>query len=163
PGGNSGQTGFTTTTLNTYFSDDNVDSFDLHSVATEVILMFANDSSESGNTNWQNAAQYFWPVLYDNTFADDIGMTQPGRYGLETVHGADKDMRTMIAYSEINSGTEIFGDTGIVALYHDADALGQALALSNVSQSLVAEAKDISESFVQFAGQMALNKVSTEA
>jgi hypothetical protein len=149
----------------------------LHSMAALVINLYAQDGNYSYNgvqnsTEWENAAQYYWPLIFNNTFATDIGINSIG--GNDS---ASDKLRNIIAYSAINSGTEIFGDVGIQAFYHDADTLGQALGTekpngtyaSTTSTELTkvvagdSAAKDISEAFVQFAAQMAKEKVSAEA
>jgi Ca2+-binding RTX toxin-like protein len=157
-------------------------AFDEHDAALQVLLTYAYTPDENVGTDWLSAAQYFWPVLYNNTFAQEIGMDEAGRYvtGTNVIlpdHTYDTVMRELIAYSAINSGTEIFGDVGIQAFYHDADALGQALGTENPNGTYASTtstelttvvdgdsaAKDISEAFVQFAAQMAKEKVSAEA
>ncbi|TAL40169.1 MAG: tandem-95 repeat protein [Alphaproteobacteria bacterium] len=147
-----------------------IDRFDLHNVGTLVIRMFAGTTAAEEaafGTDWMGAAKYFWPVLYDVGFAKDIGMnTIQGRYSQEPeagdAHTYDTVLRTIIAYSAIDEGTRIFGDTGIRALYDDAGDFGTALYFSDDSSPLVTFARDISEAFVQFAGQMAMKQVTSD-
>ena len=136
--------------------DGKLSPVDLHSMASLVIRMF--ELTEVSGNSWNAAAKYFWPVMYDDVFAQSIGM--------DTVDGTLKDdqkysdiLRTIIAYSAIDEGTRVFGDTGIRALYDDANDFGKALALSGASANLVTYATDISKVFVQFAGTLALNKI----
>ncbi len=153
-------------------STTSITPLERHSMSTTVIRMFADDgtdasgNSEATNTSWRNAAQYFWPVMYNDSFAQQIGMTLSGTDATNKVYS--DILRQVIAYSAINEGVEVFGDTGIRAFYHDADALGAAVNIvdnngnnSFASADLLANATDISESLVQFAGDLALNKVST--
>jgi len=137
---------------------------ELHSMATLTIRMFADvggDMNAVLPTDWNAAAQYFWPVMYDDSFAGNIGMSRVA--GTLSANGQFSDvLRQVIAYSAIEDApgsTTVFGDTGIRALYDDANDLGGALLLADVSQTLVDHAGDISKSFVQFAGNAAQNKV----
>ncbi|MBK8174860.1 MAG: type I secretion C-terminal target domain-containing protein [Rhodospirillales bacterium] len=134
------------------------DGIAAHSMATLVMRVYADKTAGVG-TDWKTAAQYFWPVMYDDTFAAGFGnyATTPGA-ALEK-HDYSGIVRTTIAYSAIDEGTRVFGDTGIRALYDDANNLGRVLQNANVSQTLVAHATDISKAFVQFAGTLALNKI----
>jgi Ca2+-binding RTX toxin-like protein len=136
----------------------------LHSIATLTILLYADASTGMGiPADWKNAAKYFWPVMYDDSFAAGIGNAS----SLEgTLHDAGKYsaiVRTAIAYSAIDEGARIYGDTGIRAFYDDANDLGKAIAKKsalsttpNISETYLT---DISKVFVQFAGQLALNQV----
>lgn len=137
------------------------DGIKAHSMATLSILLYA-DITAGGVTDWKAAAKYFWPVMYDNSFANSIGMS--------TVAGKAKDdddysgiLRQVIAYSVIDEGTKIYGDTGIRAFYDDANDLGKAVSLAGGSTLLAAHGADISKAFVQFAGQLALNKIEQVA
>jgi len=141
----------------------------LHSASTLVLLEYADDPSAGTGvgTAWQAASQYFWPVLYDGTFAGNIGMSAvPGRYNTDPQDGSHDYatiLRTVLAYSAINDGTRPFGDTGIVSLYHDADILGAVAGATGVSQTIVADAPDISKAFVEFAGELALHQILQSA
>ena len=132
-----------------------LDSVERHSMATFVIRSFAN--VEIGN-EWKSASQYFWPVLYNDAFAKQIGV---GRVDNQARVNGDYDdiLRTIIAYSAIDEGERVFGDTAIRALYDDANELGRALSASGKSQMLVSNADEISKAFVHFSGLLALNKI----
>ncbi|MBL4589096.1 MAG: hypothetical protein JKY11_03325, partial [Alphaproteobacteria bacterium] len=139
---------------------------DRHSMSSLVIRLFAEETEVGSSSQWEQAAQYFWPVLYDGEFAVDIigGNTQNIQgSSLTAAQGGDLNnyadiIRTTLAYSAIDTGALVFGDTGIRALYNDANNLGQALtAATNTSIELFAT--DISKSFVQFSGILALNKI----
>jgi Ca2+-binding RTX toxin-like protein len=207
-GGHGGQTDPTPDDLEMHFSDPAIDMFDLHNVATLVIRMFADPASGgevSATGDWVTSAKYFWPVLYDNAFAYSIGMQVAGRYGDETItsgsgeniatsHGIDKDMRTMIAYSALDehdiqgyatmTDTELkarlpFGDTGIRALYDDANDLGNVLTAygSGTEQSHISgfitnelvetldgnnnitESPHLAQAFVEYAAELAKAQV----
>lgn len=92
--------------------------------------------------------------MYDQELAEAIGISaNKGRFT------ADQAMRTMLAYSAIDEGTRVFGDTGIRALYDDANQLGTLLDTPDRSSSLETFATDISRVFVQYAGHLAQNKI----
>lgn len=150
------------------------DAYDLHNVATLVIRLFADTEVSSSDpnvlsTNWNQSAQYFWPVMYSNSFAEAIGMDGvTGRYNDENGddgHGFDKTMRTLIAYSAIDNGddttdTTPYGDTGIRAFYNDANDFGAAIEHSDntwLTNPFFAEI--ISETFIQYAADLALHQV----
>jgi hypothetical protein len=54
----------------------------------------------------------------------------------------------------------VFGNTGIQALYDDANNIGAALIAAGDGSAIETYATQISEAFVQFAGQLALFKVN---
>lgn len=144
------------------------DGFDAHSMSTLAILLYANETMPAV-ANWKATAKYFWPVLYDSEFAGQIGFN-------DTVYLAGKDhdkgdyssiLRQLLAYSIIDEGTRLYGDTAIRALYDDANDFGKALAFKDVqdlyghtvlNSALTTYATFIAESFVQYAGQLALSK-----
>lgn len=134
------------------------DSLDLHSMASLVIHLFSQ-TELAGQTDWYAASPVFWPVLYNDAFAKAIGA---GHVDDQTRTDGDYSglLRTIIAYSAIDEGTRPFGDTAIRAFYDDANDLGRVLA-PGVDLSLVVKRMtgEISKTFVQFAGQMALAKV----
>ncbi len=139
------------------------DKFEKHSMSTLVMLLYAGTSGIP--QDWKKSAQYFWPVLYDDAFAGSIGVNASRIKGTDTERDFDYSsvLRQILAYSAINEGTTVFGNTGIVALYDDANDLGLALSKAGgVSALVIAAAEDISKAFVQHAGLLALNKISDE-
>ncbi len=139
--------------------DNDLDDEDLHSISALIIRMFANYGGIGDTalaTDWHNAASYFWPVLYDDDFAETIGM--------DSIDGAMKDrgeysniLRTIISYSAIDDGTFVYGNTAIRSLYDDANDLGKALD-HEVSGFISTMAPHISQALIQYAGHLALNK-----
>jgi Ca2+-binding RTX toxin-like protein len=152
-----------------------LDDFAAHSMATLAIRMYADPANGNmvPNTEWNYSAKYFWKALYDETFVRSLaGITHAGQsfFGLtgslttaSNLLAPDGDyasiLRTVIAYSAIDEGTRVFGDTGIKALYNDANDLGKALVLPNASTLLTAHAGDIAKAFVQFSGLLALKQI----
>lgn len=136
----------------------------LHSMSALVIRMFAE--TEIGDIkNWEHAARYFWPLLYDNNFAEILGLDV--NTSVSGQSQTDKNytsiLQSIIAYSAIDQGMRVFGDTAIRALYDDANDLGRAIGPTGANQLVVRYAADISKIFVQYAGQLALSKVRQDA
>lgn len=125
------------------------DSLDLHSISSLIIHMFSI-TEINGATDWEAASPYFWPLLYQNDFAQSIGEESASL------------LTTKLAYSTIDEGdtdARPFGDTGIRALYDDANDLGRALDTAGSGHVVETLAEALSQSFVQFAGELALNSV----
>lgn len=148
----------------------------LHSMTSMVIRLFADYGTNADGSliasYWDSAAEYFWPILYDNSFAQSIGMNDVSLSGEARTKGEfDGILRTIIAYSAIEHIEEnnvvisqsVFGDTAIRAFYDDANDLGATIS-SNTTKSgnggiVQTYATDISKAFIQFAGLLALNKI----
>ena len=135
-----------------------------HSMSTLAIRMFA-DTEIGGAIQWREAAKHFWPKLYNDSFAFSVGMNDPGLAGTLQTAGQYSDiLRMIIAYSAIDNGADNtsarpFGDTGIRAFYDDANNLGAALTASGAGSAIETHAEVISRAFLNFSGQLALNKV----
>lgn len=139
-----------------------------HSQSLLVIRMFAEENEVKNDigTDWKNAEQYFWPLLFDQDgeenqidFAESIGFKDATSGALNADGDYAGVMRAAIAYSAIDEGTRPFGDTAIRALYNDANDLGKLLTTTGPGGTFEALAPAISQVFVNFAGQLALNKV----
>jgi Ca2+-binding RTX toxin-like protein len=72
-------------------------------------------------------------------------------------------MLPAIAYSAIDEGTRVFGDSAIRAMFNDANDLGKAVSVANASTTLKAATGALSEILMQFAGQLAFGKVLQSA
>ncbi|GAB5512217.1 MAG: hypothetical protein Rhims3KO_36180 [Hyphomicrobiales bacterium] len=139
-------------------ADVDLSSVEKHDAAALVITLSFADQDFSNVGPWDHAARHFWPVMFDNEFADEIGMgAVPG--ALSDAGNYSSILRQAIAYSAIDEGTRVFGDTGIRALYDDANDLGRALNVSGAGSAIERHATDISKLFVHFSGQLALNEV----
>ena len=118
--------------------------------------------------DWDAASPYFWPVLYDDDFAGKIGFKNSSDdsviSGELQEQGKYSDiLRGAIAYSAIEyaekedyetgdiivTSATVFGDTGIRALYDDANDLGAALTAAGDDSAIEIYATDISKVFVQ--------------
>lgn len=136
-----------------------LDSGGWHSMATLAMLTYIHGSGLPND--WMHSAKYFWPVLYDAEFANKIGVdttTVPG--GDSGTGKYDSALRQMIAYSAIDEGVPVFGNTAIRAFYNDANDLGKALSSSSASLYLESNGEAISKVFVDFAGQLAIKKIT---
>ncbi len=129
-----------------------------HDMAALAIRLFAQEDDVSSST-WRASGQHFWPVMFDNDFAESIGFKDVIQGSLNTDGNYSGILRQTIAYSAIDEGTRVFGDTGIRALYDDANDLGAVLTVAGDDSTVEQFATDISKVFVHFAGQLALNEV----
>lgn len=125
-----------------------------HSQSLLVIRMFA-DATELAN-DWLSAGRYVFPALYDERIGTALGLLANDSAGTDSAAGK---MRSMIAYSAIESGALLYGDTGVRAFYNDANDLGKVIGLSNASNIVKDSAAAISTILTQFAGQLAVGKV----
>ena len=125
-----------------------LDSVAWHSMSTNVIRLFAE--TEVSGSDWQHSAKYFIPQLYNHSIGEAAGASDGEFAGtLLTNHQYADIMRAALAYSAIEEGTRIFGDTGIRALFDDANDLGKALSVGDASSALTTYGKPLSEIFVQ--------------
>lgn len=148
-------------------ADDFAEAVALHSQASLVIRKFADEPGQASKTDWQTAAQHFWPVLYDDAFAASVGYEDddPGSLIAGELQRQDKFadiLRMAIAYSAIDEGERPFGDMGIRSLYDDANNLGEAITLAGAGSSVETYANEISQVFVELAGKQALLDVERD-
>lgn len=112
--------------------DANLGPVQKHSQALLVTLLFGQnqwlaEGVSSRTADWQAAAKHFLPSLYKDAIGTSLGrVTGDAATATGTASPADQMMRA-IAYSAINEGTRVFGDTGIRAMFDDASDLGKAL------------------------------------
>ena len=134
----------------------------LHSMGLLSMLMYgeAND-----HTAWVNLGSSFFGSLFntdiiDVTFDDRIAKAA-GFEGLGATgyFAAASKLQAALAYSSIDEGTLVFGNTGIRAYYDDADELGSLVVSGRTPTNLKTALPGILEALVQFAGQMAFQKV----
>ena len=127
---------------------------DRHSVSLLVIRTYA---AGLPNSDWMLAARFVLPDLYNDTIAQTLGLESGGSTGTDTASGK---MRTEIAYSAIDQGTTIYGNTAIGALFHDANYFGQILQLDGVAQYLTDPTVDqaIGNIITEYAGLLAVNR-----
>jgi hypothetical protein len=129
----------------------------LHTIDMLVALQFVRDNSF---TDWTSVGWQMWRAYFDDKIATANGIGGVGEGGQAT---AESKMGRMIAYSALD-GTEglVFGNTGIRALFDDANQLGK-LKTDGRMESLVDELViRIANAFVQHAGLLAFNKVVSQ-
>jgi Ca2+-binding RTX toxin-like protein len=138
-------------------------SIDLHSAALETTLLFAQ---EAGDVAWEPIAIDLLGACYNNQIGSAIGLVQgssasTGATG--NVAPADQMLR-MIAYSALDGTTGlVFGNTGIRALFNDADDLGTAVSGPSASDTLVQLMPALTQIITEFAGELAHNHVVSGA
>jgi RTX calcium-binding nonapeptide repeat (4 copies) len=130
-----------------------------HSNTLMVIRMFGGEP-ELADADWESAAKYFMPALFDENIARAAGARRIDATDGEDMSGA---MSAAIAYSAIDEGERPFGDTGIRAMYDDAANLGAALSAPNSSGSIRLSAQAIADIFVQYAGKLAIGDVQGDS
>ncbi len=152
------QAPYTTTSLE---SSSNLGPLDLHSQALLVSLVFEEEERNANRLtgDWKVVGPELTDAMFSNEVAMAAGVDDTGL----VFNNSAARMQSMIAYSAIDDGQLIFGDTGIRAMFKDADEIGKVLA-SNSALASIPDAKAlISKGIVQFAGALADNKVQRNA
>ncbi len=105
-----GARGIQSTTV-TYFDSNGGPrgAVDLHSQALLINLMYAK---QAGLTDWHNIGGTFINALFDPTIANAAGFSS-----VAGVYPTAQKMLSAIAYSAIDEGQRIFGDTAIRAMF----------------------------------------------
>src|SRR5262249_42901277 len=134
-------------------------SFARHSQSLLVTLMYAMYEEAAGRLSGDWHRGGFAVPLIGSLFDDEIATTVGIKKGVTGGAAPADQNRTMIAYSAIDDGTRPFGDTGIRALFNDAQDIGKALGAENASQVLKDAANPLSNIITQFAGQLAFGDV----
>jgi hypothetical protein len=143
--------------------DANLGSGQKHSQALLVTLLFGQnqwlaEEVASRTADWKAAAKHFLPSLYKDAIGTSLGrVTGDTASATGTASPADQMMRA-IAYSAINEGTFVFGNTGIRAMFDDASDLGKALQ-PGMSASIGRSAGALGNILVQYAAKLAIGKV----
>jgi Ca2+-binding RTX toxin-like protein len=135
--------------------DSGVLGGNLHSISLLVIGLFGKAYHDE--ESWREVSKYVLPSLFDDTLAIATGAEQ-----YQGSASPSNVMRDAIAYSAIEDGFTIFGDTGVNSFFNDANDLGDATSVSDVSTTLQAAAGAIGKILVQYAGQIAIGKVSRD-
>lgn len=139
-------------------------SVQLHSPALATILTFGKEQypgeAGAGAGAWRNSFVHILPAISDEEIAESFGLVQ-GSNGTGTGStDAGEQLARIIAYSVINEGTRVFGDTGVRALFNDGDDFGNALtaAGSNVAASFTEAIPQIGRVIAEYAGFLAVSK-----
>ena len=108
-------------------------------------------------SDWKGIAGYLWRSYFNADIAELL--PNAAGIGVETITGATGTtlgtMQSTLAYSGIETGVRPFGDTGIVAMFNDANDFGFAMNTSLVPVTLRAAAQGVSNLFMEFAGMLA--------
>src|SRR6056297_2682870 len=139
-------------------------NFARHSQSLLTFLLFAQEDANIDKTAWQSLANPLFKSLFINEIGAQAGFKpkDEGGKGKE----ADK-MFKAIAYSALDDGELVFGNTGIRALLDDANELGEIKDTDVFSRfdGFLPFTNDklkqpIVHAVTQFAAQMALQKVN---
>ncbi len=150
---------------------------DHHSAALDVLLTYSSfmeGQISPSFGDWHQDTRSVNAVLnalYNDSVGAALGLKQqaknpvdgttpvasPGSY-TGFVNPADQ-MTRMIAYSAIMTGTTVFGNTAVQALFDDADDLEHALSGTS---SLNLGAKGLGEILAQFSGGLAYHKIEVD-
>ena len=127
----------------------------LHSQALLTTILFGEKQlpEEGGGDGWKDSFKYIGSQLSNEDIAGSLGIT-----GDEV--GAQ--MSAKIAYSAIDEGERPFGDTGIRALFDDANDFGEALVTAGTGLPLALQDEAaklaIGRTITEYAGLAAQNK-----
>jgi hypothetical protein len=121
----------------------------LHSIALYILLDYAQQTQ---HTAWQTVGANLFNAYFNDSYGQALGLSNSAQ------------MLSEIAYTVIASGTPPFGNTGVVALFHDGDALGNFYTL-DVSPTLMADnvMNDLAGWAVEYAGLLATNQDTNDA
>jgi hypothetical protein len=138
------------------FDDSLLSAINLHSQALLVLLLWAQDN---GQTNWHDIGNPLYKAMFDDRLGTDL------KLGSNTgTASAAGQMLRMIAYSAIDTGTEVFGSTGIKSLFQDATTVDKLVtsqdAAKYLKDSSVQDA--LASVFVEYAGLLAVNQEDTQ-
>ena len=134
----------------------------LHMMDLLVNLEFAKDELAAGRmtTDWQSIGPQLWKAYFNDAVANAamLGLL------LCLVHLAPQArLGRAIAYSAIDEGVRVFGDTGIRAMFNDANDIGGIVKLADGSTTIKQAAGALSDILMQYAGQFAFGKVLQSA
>ncbi len=129
-----------------------------HSMALHTMLQFAQSASIA--TDWQEIGNALWNAGFKANVANAALAGMPTLGGEYT---NEYKLLTAIAYSAIDEGVRVFGDTGIRAMFNDANDIGGIVKLADGSSTIKQAAGALSDILMQYAGQLAFGKVLQSA
>jgi Ca2+-binding RTX toxin-like protein len=132
----------------------------LHHQALVPILLFAVDEARAHETftGWQSIGKELLNAIYNEDVALAAGFLRADDTATAT---AEKKMAMALAYSAIDEGTLVFGNTGIRAMFDDANQIGGVIRSGHATAPLQGAMAGLVEAFVQYAGMLAFNKVDS--
>jgi Ca2+-binding RTX toxin-like protein len=131
----------------------------LHHQALPPVLLFARDAALADDKfiGWQNIGDPLLNAIYNNKVATAAGFLGNSENATAI---AEKKMAMAIAYSALEgSDGLVFGNTGIRAMFNDANELGALVGEDRATNLVKGALPGLAEMLVQNAGMMALNKV----
>ena len=144
--------GFQETPVNT-IEDDILNPLHSHDQALLTILLYG----ETEPVEWKDFRPHLTPHLFNTSVASATHASAI----INNNTSVDTAMRHAIAYSAIGQGASPFGKSGIRALFNDATDIGKILIES--PSTILSTSKDhIGKAIVQFAGQVAVGKITDE-
>lgn len=143
------------TGLNAHGGSD-ISSVSLHSQALLTTILYAYTEQHA---DWQRIGNKLIPALFNDVLANAAGASAL----LGVAQPADRMLRA-IAYSAIDEGIRPFGDTGIRALFNDADEYGKLIKERKLNDLLLDKEAGtaLGKIIAQFAGDIAL-KMKTDS
>ncbi len=141
------------TNINSYAGISN--PLNLHDIGLLINLMYAK---ENNLTDWHSIGSQFYNSFFNDGVGQAAGFTGAGTGG---VYDYAQKMHSAIAYSAIDSGATVFGNSAIRAMFDDADDLGRAVGKYSYmsSSALSSKSQAVSNILMQFAGQLAIGHV----
>ena len=151
--------GETQTALNPFTSNANQFT-ELHHQALVPLMLFAREeaAADQSFTGWQAIGESLVAALYDNAVGEAAGFQEAGVGGTAD---ASRKMAMALAYSALDEGALVFGNTGIRAMFDDANELGGVIGAGHATAPLQGAMAGLVEAFVQYAGMLAFNKVDS--
>jgi Ca2+-binding RTX toxin-like protein len=147
--------------VNNYGMD--LSAVELHTMSLLTITMFGEQEWD-GSTFWQSSFKH----IGKHVISDDIG-TALGRVAAEGPNDGTGEatpggqLGSMIAYSAIDEGVRPFGDTGIRALFNDADDLGYVTSITGSALPAALQSNAVKDfigaTVAEYAGLLASEKV----
>jgi RTX calcium-binding nonapeptide repeat (4 copies) len=125
----------------------------LHTMDLLIQLQFAQDNNF---TDWRSIGPDLWKAYFNEDVAKAAGIDPANVNGTASAAGK---MGRMLAYFALDEGVLVFGNTGIRALFDDANELGGAVGAHNFTHTLSGKIAELTQMLVQFAGIMAEHKV----
>ena len=143
--------------------DPHANIFELHNLQrhSQALLVTLKYAQQETHASWIPVADLIWGAAFDDEIGKAAGFAPAQSFGTGS---ESAKLLTAIAYSALDGDTGlVFGNTGIRAMFDDADELGDAFnrgaggLFYQAPLSVIAD--DLAKSLVRFAGSMANRKV----
>ncbi|PCH94099.1 MAG: hypothetical protein COB84_08130 [Rhodobacteraceae bacterium] len=131
---------------------------DLHGPGIKVLQLYSDLHGHS--EKWLPIHNELYSALFSSAVAANVLPEGKANRNFFREGYGSGTLITTLAYSTIEGTTGlVFGNTGAKALFDDANQLGQLVTADKLSDALTDQVDDLTKVIVQFAGQMALQKV----